>query len=152
MGAEQDAAAFNPVGHHSAEEGEQEDRDAAKELIESQVKLGMRIFQMSQPWAIICIHVPMEDVHAPIHISRKSRYWNALKTLRNTRSKSGLYQFRRTAVVNRIEAAQGEPYEGSVTGIGTRGPIDDHHVIGPHIVAKHQPAEVIYRTWLFEHH
>ena len=33
---------------------------------------------------MICIQLPMLDVHAPIHISRKSRYWNALKTLRNT--------------------------------------------------------------------
>src|ERR1700723_3984302 len=35
---------------------------------------------MSHPWATICIQVPMLEVQAPIHIRRKSRYWNALKT------------------------------------------------------------------------
>src|ERR1700722_3978452 len=34
---------------------------------------------MSHPWATICIQVPMLEVQAPIHIRRKSRYWNALK-------------------------------------------------------------------------
>src|ERR1700678_327384 len=34
---------------------------------------------MSHPWATICIQVPMLEVQAPIHIKRKSRYWNALK-------------------------------------------------------------------------
>ncbi len=32
------------------------------------------IFQISQPCASICIQVPMAEVQAPIHISRKSRY------------------------------------------------------------------------------
>jgi hypothetical protein len=39
----------------------------------------------SQLCARICIQVPMLDVHAPIHMTRKSRYWNALKTLVSNR-------------------------------------------------------------------
>jgi len=34
----------------------------------------------SQLCAMICIQVPMAEVHAPIHMMRKSRYWKALKT------------------------------------------------------------------------
>src|SRR5215469_7984340 len=37
---------------------------------------------MSQPWATICIQVPMLEVQAPTHMRRKSRYSNALKVLR----------------------------------------------------------------------
>ena len=32
------------------------------------------ISNTSQLWASFCIHVPMLDVQAPIHISRKTRY------------------------------------------------------------------------------
>ena len=62
-------------------------------------------FQMSQPWATICIQVPIADRHAPVHIRRKSRYWKALKTRCSTgiealitplwtrEHENGLYQF-----------------------------------------------------------
>src|SRR5215472_9988673 len=44
----------------------------------------LEMLSTSQLCARFCIHVPMLEVHAPIHINRKSRYWNALKTRRIT--------------------------------------------------------------------
>src|SRR2546425_11519789 len=40
----------------------------------------------SQFCATICIHVPMLDVQAPIHWTRKSRYVNAVSVRRSVRA------------------------------------------------------------------
>src|SRR5271169_220230 len=47
-------------------------------------KADLESCKTSQLWAICCMAVPMLEVQAPIHMTRKSRYWKHLKT----RSKS----------------------------------------------------------------
>ena len=57
----------------------------------------------SQFCAISCIHVPMVDVQAPIQRSRKSRYWNALKTRRSTRCRGGRSLWQRFLALDQME-------------------------------------------------
>ena len=66
-------AAVHAVGDHAAHQREQEDGDLAQEGVEAQQEGEPEIVSTSQLWATFCIQVPMLEVQAPNHISRKSR-------------------------------------------------------------------------------
>ena len=72
--ADQHVPAVHAVGDHAADQREQEDRDIAEERIEPEQK--GRLARSRRPASLghFCIHVPMLEVQAPIHMRRKSRY------------------------------------------------------------------------------
>ena len=72
--AEQRPPAVVAVGEHAADEREQHDRQLLQERVEpEEERRRWSARATSQFCATICIHVPMLDVQAPIHCTRKSR-------------------------------------------------------------------------------
>ena len=70
----QRAPAIVAVGEHAADEREQDDRQLLQEGVEAEEERRSVVSETtSQFCATICIHVPMLEVQAPIHWTRKSR-------------------------------------------------------------------------------
>src|SRR5882757_3839322 len=81
--SEKQAAPVHTVGNHAAHQREEKDRNLTEGDVDRQ-PAGLVNSKTSQFWATSCIHVPMDEVHAPIHMRRNCWYWNALKTRENT--------------------------------------------------------------------
>ena len=74
--AEERASAVVAISEHAADEREQDDRQLLQKRVESEEERRLESEASettSQFCATICIHVPMLDVQAPIHWTRKSR-------------------------------------------------------------------------------
>ena len=92
-------------------------------------------FQMSQPWATICIQVPMADRHAPVHMRRKSRYWNALKMRCSTGSDLGCSSHRARSL--KVDRVADEPQsQASVPRQSEQPPAPFFHFSSPAIAAS----------------
>ena len=72
--SEQRPPAIVAIGEDAADEREQDDRQLLQERVEAEEERRSSVSETtSQFCATICIHVPMLEVQAPIHCTRKSR-------------------------------------------------------------------------------